>query len=127
MFVTASPTMQCIYSRVSKASLPKTGVLLNSAGDFREFSPKKFKNGAAGDFRQKSPPLAGLSATKEGTSLKRGLAGWGGRIRTSVWWNQNPLPYHLATPQSCLESGGTGSPTDSFWPRRSIEGVEAFS
>jgi hypothetical protein len=27
------------------------------------------------------------------------LAGWGGRIRTSAWWNQNPLPYHLATPQ----------------------------
>ena len=27
-----------------------------------------------------------------------GLAGWGGRIRTSEWRNQNPLPYHLATP-----------------------------
>ena len=26
-------------------------------------------------------------------------AGWGGRIRTSEWRNQNPLPYHLATPQ----------------------------
>jgi hypothetical protein len=25
--------------------------------------------------------------------------GWGGRIRTSEWRNQNPLPYHLATPQ----------------------------
>src|SRR5207237_5374713 len=32
-------------------------------------------------------------------SRERGMAGWGGRIRTSVWWNQNPLPYHLATPQ----------------------------
>jgi hypothetical protein len=28
------------------------------------------------------------------------LPGWGGRIRTSAWRNQNPLPYHLATPQS---------------------------
>ena len=28
-------------------------------------------------------------------------AGWGGRIRTSVWRNQNPLPYHLATPHRC--------------------------
>src|SRR5208282_1337923 len=28
--------------------------------------------------------------------------GWGGRIRTSEWRDQNPLPYHLATPQ--LES-----------------------
>jgi hypothetical protein len=25
--------------------------------------------------------------------------GWGGRIRTSAWRNQNPLPYRLATPQ----------------------------
>jgi hypothetical protein len=27
------------------------------------------------------------------------LFGWGGRIRTSAWRNQNPLPYRLATPQ----------------------------
>jgi hypothetical protein len=26
------------------------------------------------------------------------FAGWGGRTRTSEWRNQNPLPYHLATP-----------------------------
>src|SRR5260221_6611627 len=26
------------------------------------------------------------------------LLGWGGRNRTSVWRNQNPLPYRLATP-----------------------------
>ena len=26
--------------------------------------------------------------------------GWGGWIRTNGWRNQNPLPYHLATPQS---------------------------
>src|SRR5258708_40316878 len=25
--------------------------------------------------------------------------GWGGRIRTSVWRDQNPLPFRLATPQ----------------------------
>jgi hypothetical protein len=28
------------------------------------------------------------------------LPGWGGRIRTSAWRNQNPLPYRLATPQA---------------------------
>jgi hypothetical protein len=28
-----------------------------------------------------------------------GLAGWGARTRTWEWRNQNPLPYHLATPQ----------------------------
>jgi hypothetical protein len=27
-----------------------------------------------------------------------GLVGWGGRDRTSECWNQNPVPYHLATP-----------------------------
>ena len=29
------------------------------------------------------------------------IFGWGGRIRTSAWRNQNPLPYRLATPQRC--------------------------
>jgi hypothetical protein len=28
-----------------------------------------------------------------------GLFGWGGRDRTFECWNQNPVPYHLATPQ----------------------------
>jgi hypothetical protein len=51
--------MQCFYSSVSKASLQKTGVLLNSAGDFREFSPKKFENGAIGDFQQLEKPAIG--------------------------------------------------------------------
>jgi hypothetical protein len=32
-------------------------------------------------------------------SLNYEMPGWGGRIRTSGWRNQNPLPYHLATPQ----------------------------
>ena len=40
-----------------------------------------------------------------------GMRGWGGRIRTSVWRNQNPLPYHLATPQcrrKCFATSGSG-------------------
>ena len=41
-------------------------------------------------------------------------AGWGGRDRTFECWNQNPVPYHLATPQSC----GQG--------RDHIEGATAF-
>jgi hypothetical protein len=56
---TAAPTMQCLYSSVSKASLQKTGVLLNSAEDFREYSPKKFENGATGDFQQLKKPAIG--------------------------------------------------------------------
>ena len=34
-----------------------------------------------------------------GVQPSRILYGWGGRIRTSEWRDQNPLPYHLATPQ----------------------------
>ena len=40
--------------------------------------------------------------------------GWGGRDRTFECWNQNPVPYHLATPQS----SGQG--------RDHIEGAPAF-
>ena len=32
--------------------------------------------------------------------------GWGARIRTWEWRNQNPLPYHLATPQQVPENRG---------------------
>ena len=31
--------------------------------------------------------------------METGLGGWGAWIRTRGWRNQNPLPYHLATPQ----------------------------
>src|SRR6185312_2864386 len=34
-----------------------------------------------------------------GMRLSHKLNGWGGWIRTNVWRDQNPLPYHLATPQ----------------------------
>src|SRR6476646_7166205 len=43
--------------------------------------------------------MAGFFAVVSGSGVTPKLAGWGGRIRTSVWRNQNPLPYHLATPQ----------------------------
>src|SRR3954453_21504176 len=32
-------------------------------------------------------------------AIMTGLFGWGARTRTWEWRNQNPLPYHLATPQ----------------------------
>jgi hypothetical protein len=48
------------------------------------------------------------------------LAGWGARIRTWEWRNQNPLPYHLATPQRAPDhtcgSGADQSP-DNRGPR----------
>src|SRR5690348_14712120 len=36
--------------------------------------------------------------TPEGMPGHPRLLGWGARIRTWEWRNQNPLPYHLATP-----------------------------
>jgi hypothetical protein len=32
------------------------------------------------------------------------ILGWGARIRTWEWRNQNPLPYHLATPHQAALS-----------------------
>ncbi len=41
-----------------------------------------------------------------------GVAGWGAWIRTREWRNQNPLPYHLATPhrpaRGADHTGGRG-------------------
>src|ERR1700724_1635152 len=39
------------------------------------------------------------SHTPRNNTPETRLPGWGGRIRTSAWRNQNPLPYRLATPQ----------------------------
>jgi hypothetical protein len=54
---------------------------------------------------------------------------WGGRIRTSEWRLQRPLPYHLATPQreSSVYStmSGVQSPLGGFAPCRDISMVNA--
>jgi hypothetical protein len=42
------------------------------------------------------------------TSSQLGGLGWGARIRTWEWRNQNPLPYHLATPQCLRNTRPTG-------------------
>ena len=60
------------------------------------------------------------------------MSGWGGRIRTSEWRNQNPLPYHLATPQWTpllerrgpprnIEAAGAATPEPSMAPLRASE------
>ena len=45
------------------------------------------------------------------------MRGWGGRIRTSVWRNQNPLPYRLATPQRARRRD-SAPPADNQLVRR---------
>ena len=54
--------------------------------------------------RAKSRARAGLSDACASQNRETGLGGWGARIRTWEWRNQNPLPYHLATPQKVPES-----------------------
>src|SRR5262249_17298858 len=46
--------------------------------------------------------------------------GWGARIRTWEWRNQNPLPYHLATPQGAPDHTG-GSGADQSAARRRLD------
>ena len=56
-----------------------------------------------------------------GKKPETGLAGWGGRIRTSVWRNQNPLPYHLATPHrwdgATINAKENKGKAPGFWKR----------
>ena len=62
----AAPTMQWIYSMASRASLQKTGVFSDSAGDFWEFSTQKVRKSASRDYwRRESPRLARLSHPKK--------------------------------------------------------------
>jgi hypothetical protein len=69
--------MQWVYSRVSRASLQKTGVFLDSAGDFWEFSPQKVRTSVSRNYwRPEKPAFGGPFSSKEGNSLKRGLPGW---------------------------------------------------
>src|ERR1700676_3366625 len=45
-------------------------------------------------------PVNSASVSDSTISVPKSIySGWGGRIRTSEWRDQNPLPYHLATPQ----------------------------
>ena len=60
---------------------------------------------AMGELARKLPGVEGLQAIVLRGS---GIIGWGGRDRTSVWRNQNPLPYRLATPQSWPPDSGAG-------------------
>src|SRR5450759_5391203 len=84
-YATAAPSTQWNYSSVSRASLRKTGVFLDSARDFWEFSAQKVRTAVSrGYWRREKPAFRGPFSSKEGISPKRGMAGWGGRIRTSL-------------------------------------------
>ena len=47
-------------------------------------------------------------------TYRGGNGGWGGRIRTSVWRSQSPLPYRLATPQADGKVGWAASRRNAY-------------
>jgi CO/xanthine dehydrogenase Mo-binding subunit len=53
------------------------------------------RNVPCGVARRRSVPVVPPSAAITNAKIR----GWGAWIRTREWRNQNPLPYHLATPQ----------------------------
>src|SRR3954447_5523561 len=114
---------------VSAESLRKTGIFADKAGDFRRFPPQVRRTGESGDEIEctKSRDFPGHSRVSWQPELNAGMAGWGGRDRTSEWRNQNPLPYRLATPQLAgFRIGGGSRPRSPFRQRRSIESGAAF-
>ena len=63
------------------------------------------------------PPIAPYSSGQVVATCP--TTGWGGRIRTSEWRDQNPLPYHLATPQRPnSSSSGPALPVKENYPAR---------
>jgi hypothetical protein len=46
--------------------------------------------------------VAELEVRKFTKAVKNAKVGWGGRDRTYECRNQNPVPYHLATPQKTV-------------------------
>src|SRR5262249_48136181 len=77
--------------------------------------------------------FASIFATDHKVMKNNDLAGWGGRIRTSEWRNQNPLPSHWAPPHRRLSERrgrkrcrGSRS-TPAACERRGREAIEAVS
>jgi hypothetical protein len=91
---TATHTTQCRSRPVSGSGLPKTGIFHMRAGDYGRFRPKIVQIWSLETAHQSAKARnwrAFLRYTRVQSPVD-GLPGWGGRIRTSEWENQNPLP-----------------------------------
>jgi hypothetical protein len=88
----------------------------------------------------KKPPQSTAKSThpqdKKYWNINYLITGWGAWIRTREWRNQNPLPYHLATPHHAAQIPPHGARTiaarsdaiNAFrplrpWPLRLTEGA----
>jgi hypothetical protein len=90
--LTAARATQWRSNPVSGASLPKTGIFRVAAGDFRQTGLAFGELGSLETVHQtaKARQLWAFLLVGELVSPTPQLLGWGGRIRTSVWWIQNP-------------------------------------
>src|ERR1043166_229608 len=81
--------------------------------------PHSSRAPAHGD-RARCPKSRGIAPFLEvmpHKAVETGLGGWGARIRTWEWRNQNPLPYHLATPHRMNTYGKMAGGTNPRLPR----------
>jgi len=98
-----------VRTKVSGLSLPKTGVFRETAGDFRRFARPVRRIGV---WRRKGirekPESPARSRVSRGAWPNSGLAGWGGRNRTSIWRSRNrmllPVREELQNPHCPLNS-----------------------
>jgi hypothetical protein len=90
---TAGPATRCRSNPVSERRLPKTGIFQMSARDYRLFRSGYAQNGSLETDCSfaKARHWPAFQRVSGAISLSAGLLGWGGRDRTSEWWNQNPL------------------------------------
>jgi hypothetical protein len=91
-------------------SRPETGARFT-----RRVPQKCGTSGLLGKICARKPRNLGLFAGDSDIAQLPRLRGWGGRIRTSVWRNQNPLPYRLATPQLPAKDPRVRGAADHNW------------
>ena len=56
------------------------------------------------------PRFFAAAGGSTGRDPRAAVIGWGGRDRTYECRNQNPVPYHLATPQRNMNADGVNAP-----------------
>jgi hypothetical protein len=93
---------QCNRTESPVRFLRKTGTMPKIRRDFRHFASRNHRIWDAETLyvTQKARQPRAFQRHHWGKFLETGLAGWGGRIRTSEWRNQNPIiPPAISTPR----------------------------
>jgi hypothetical protein len=117
--MTSAPRSQiraCLRPNSLENGSPRR-VVRRRRGDFRRGRRlSQRRDRSDGEYPPNSPHKPRLFWRDADRTKTGALSGWGAWIRTREWRNQNPLPYHLATPQRCQE--GFGRPGGRSRPAR---------